>query len=112
MGLDDDLYSNVRSQILALDPLPSLNRIFSIVQQEKNQKWVMRERDHKTKAAASTVPIPAEAHNGGPINTMGRWDTKKLTVTSWWAIRWIGIREEVEAAGVEEEGVEEEDGRM
>jgi len=31
MDLDDDLYSNVQSQILDLDPLPSLDRIYSMV---------------------------------------------------------------------------------
>lgn len=31
MGLDDDAYSNVRSQILALDPLPPLDKIYSMV---------------------------------------------------------------------------------
>ena len=31
MDLDDDLYSNVGSQILGLDPLPSLDRIYSMV---------------------------------------------------------------------------------
>jgi len=45
MSLDDDLYSNLRSQILGLDPLPSLDKIFSMVQQEKNHKRVMKERD-------------------------------------------------------------------
>ena len=30
MGLNDDLYSSLRSQILALDPLPKLDRIFNM----------------------------------------------------------------------------------
>jgi len=34
MGLDDEAYSNVRSQILTLDPLPALDKIFNMVQQE------------------------------------------------------------------------------
>ena len=38
MSLDDDQYSNVRSQILALDPPPSLNKIFNMVQYEENYK--------------------------------------------------------------------------
>jgi len=29
MGLDDDVYSTIRSQILALDPLHSLDKIFN-----------------------------------------------------------------------------------
>ena len=30
MGLNDDLYSTIRSQILALDPLPPLDKIVNI----------------------------------------------------------------------------------
>jgi len=43
MGLDDDAYSNVWSQILTLDPLPSLDKIFSMVQPEENHRKVMSE---------------------------------------------------------------------
>jgi len=53
MGLDDDLYSNVRSQILALKPLPSLDKIFSMIQPEENHKLVIRERDQRNEAAAA-----------------------------------------------------------
>ena len=45
MGLDDELYSTLRGQILALDSLPSLEKIFNIVRQEENHKKVMRSRD-------------------------------------------------------------------
>ena len=45
MGLNDDLYSTLRSQILALDPLPSLDKIFNMTQQEENHKRVMMTRD-------------------------------------------------------------------
>ena len=57
MGLDDDLYSNIRSHIhiLALDPLLSLDKIFSMVQQEENHKKAMNEWDHKYDAAAFAV---------------------------------------------------------
>ena len=41
IGLDDETYADVRSQILALDPLPSLDQIFSMVQQEENHKRLM-----------------------------------------------------------------------
>ena len=32
MGLNDEMYSAIRSQILELDPFPSLNRIFNMIQ--------------------------------------------------------------------------------
>jgi len=41
MGLNNDTYSTIRSHILAMDPLPSLDRIFNITQQEENHKKVV-----------------------------------------------------------------------
>ena len=38
MGLDDDSFSTIRSQILALDFLPPLEKIFNLVQQEENHR--------------------------------------------------------------------------
>jgi len=32
MGLNDDLFGMIRSQILAFDPLPHLDKIFNMVQ--------------------------------------------------------------------------------
>jgi len=45
MGLNDDLYSTLRSQILALDLQPPLDKIFNMTQQEENHKKVMMTRD-------------------------------------------------------------------
>ena len=47
MGLDDDSFSTIWSQILAVDSLPSLDKIFDMVQQEKNHHRMMTTRDHK-----------------------------------------------------------------
>jgi len=47
MGLDDDLYSTVRSQILAIDPLPPMEKIFNMVQQQENHKITMLNREHE-----------------------------------------------------------------
>ena len=46
MGLNDDLYSTIRNQILALDLLPPLDRIFNMTQQEESHKKVMIARDN------------------------------------------------------------------
>ena len=35
MGLDDDVYGTIRSQILAFDSLPSLDKIFNMIQKKK-----------------------------------------------------------------------------
>lgn len=47
MGLDDDFYATIRSQILALEPLPSIDKVFNIVQQEENHRHLMRGRDDR-----------------------------------------------------------------
>ena len=44
MGLDE-VYSNIRSQILALEPLPSHDKIFNMVSQEESHKDIMIRRD-------------------------------------------------------------------
>ena len=41
MGESDELYSMIRSQILVLDPLTLLHKIFNITQLKENQKRVM-----------------------------------------------------------------------
>jgi len=37
-GLDDDVYGTFRSQILALDSFPSLNKIFNMIPLEEAHK--------------------------------------------------------------------------
>ena len=43
MQLSDESFSSVCSQVLACEPLPSLDTIFTIIQQEKNHKRIMVE---------------------------------------------------------------------
>ena len=47
VGLNDELYSTIRSQILALDPLPPLDKIFNLTQQEENHRTIMIARDSR-----------------------------------------------------------------
>ena len=55
MGLDDEVYGTVRSQVLAQDPLPSLDRIFNMIHQEENHKRLMLGRDNRNEAAMAFV---------------------------------------------------------
>ena len=55
MGLDDGPYSTVRSQILILYFLPSLDKIYDMVRQEENQKRVMNDQDFKSENMAPFV---------------------------------------------------------
>ncbi|MCI07384.1 hypothetical protein A2U01_0028451, partial [Trifolium medium] len=47
MGLDDAAYGNVRSNMLASDPLPSLNRIYSAAVQEERVRSITRTKERK-----------------------------------------------------------------
>ena len=53
MGLNDKSFFTIRSQILALDLLPSLDKIFNVVQQEENHKKVMGARDQRYETTAT-----------------------------------------------------------
>ena len=53
MGLNDDTYLQICSQILTLDPLPSLDRIFNMVVQEENHKSLMLRREDRSESAAA-----------------------------------------------------------
>ena len=53
MGLNDESFSSGRSQILARDPLPALDDIFNIVDQEENNQRVMTARDYSTEIAVA-----------------------------------------------------------
>jgi len=48
MRLNDDVFSTIRSQILALDPLLTLDVIFNMVTQEENHRRVMMGRDNRS----------------------------------------------------------------
>jgi len=47
MGLDDEKYGVLHGQILAMEPLPSLDKIFNIVHQEEHHKDVVYSREMK-----------------------------------------------------------------
>ncbi|KAK3017878.1 hypothetical protein RJ639_004174 [Escallonia herrerae] len=45
MGLDETIYGTVRSNLLAQDPLPNLNRVYSTLIQEERVKTIAREKE-------------------------------------------------------------------
>lgn len=61
MGLDD-AYSHTRGQILLMDPLPSVNKVFALVLQEERQREVAAQSQGSESAAfISKSPSPAFA---------------------------------------------------
>ena len=55
MGLNDDIYSNIKEQILALDPLSSLDEMFNMVHQEEHRKSIMLGRDNQVEVMDAFV---------------------------------------------------------
>ncbi|KAJ3684366.1 hypothetical protein LUZ61_013530 [Rhynchospora tenuis] len=55
MGLDDSVFKNVRSHILSMDPLPSLNKVYSLVIQEERHRSIARGKEEMTDAVGFVV---------------------------------------------------------
>ena len=53
LELNNDLYSQIRDQILVMEPLPSLEKIFNIVTQEEQHKKLMVGQDDRTETAVA-----------------------------------------------------------
>lgn len=53
MGLNEERYSHIKSQILALEPFPSLGRIFNMILQEEHHRKVMCDRDDRGEPTAA-----------------------------------------------------------
>ena len=66
MGVNDESFSAVRSQVLARDPLPSIDTIFNIIQQEENHKHMMMERDHRAEHGVAFAARVQPASNEKP----------------------------------------------
>ncbi|KNA06641.1 hypothetical protein SOVF_178960 [Spinacia oleracea] len=63
-GLDDDDYGATRGQILNMEPLPTLNKEFSLITQQESHKNIVRGHDDKSDivffAVQSTAPHTME----------------------------------------------------
>lgn len=55
MGLDGNLYGTVRLNLLATDPLPSLNRVYSTLVQEERLKNMAQAKDEHGEFMAVAV---------------------------------------------------------
>ncbi|PNX93517.1 retrovirus-related Pol polyprotein from transposon TNT 1-94 [Trifolium pratense] len=55
MGLDDTLYGTVRSNLLAQDPLPTLNKVYATLVQEERLRMVTRVTEERGEAMAFAV---------------------------------------------------------
>ena len=55
MGLNDDIFGTIRSQILSTDPLPTLGRIHSMITQEERHGTVARGREDRRENMAFAI---------------------------------------------------------
>ncbi|XP_074298411.1 uncharacterized protein LOC141629285 [Silene latifolia] len=73
LGLNDDKYNTLRTQILSMDPIPTINKAFSLATQEERHKSIVRDRDDKTEAmsfavqASSSSSTPPQAPAPAPL---------------------------------------------
>ncbi|XP_057418047.1 uncharacterized protein LOC130712224 [Lotus japonicus] len=68
MGLDDVSYGTVRSNVLAVDPLPSLNRVYATLVQEERMKTITRSKEERGEVMGHVVQAG--------LKTKGRPDPK------------------------------------
>ncbi|RAL51728.1 hypothetical protein DM860_010446 [Cuscuta australis] len=52
LGLDDEQFGPLRSNLLGTEPIPDLDRVFHLVSQEERHRTIIRSRDDKTDAMA------------------------------------------------------------
>ena len=114
MGLNDEAFSTVRSQILALDTLPRIDKVFNLVQQEEAHKGVMLNREGPTIHDGAAAFAVSHARLANETETNRRADTvvsmgmMLLGVSNYLAIHPGGAHEEVVVAEVEDGMAEEE----
>ena len=116
MGLNDEVYLSIRSQLLALEPLLSLDKIFNMISQEKAYKNIMIARDDRqgattafavkhTTRALSITERPTCKHCG----KMGDDEAKCFEVIGYPAGWGARAENTVVAADLEDEHRMEED---
>jgi len=64
MGLDDNLYGTLRSNIIAQDSLPSFNRVYALVVQEDRHKTMTKGREARNEDVAFAVCGGSSTHGG------------------------------------------------
>jgi len=73
MGLNDTIYGTVRSNLLASNPLPSLNRAYLIVIQEERVQTMARAVDERRDVIALVAHAPYRRKGRSE-----RWDTHQV----------------------------------
>ncbi|VFQ68965.1 unnamed protein product [Cuscuta campestris] len=59
LGLDDEQFGHIRSQIIATEPVPDIHRGYALIVQEERHKSILRGRDDRTDAVAFAMQHPS-----------------------------------------------------
>lgn len=67
MGLDEIIYETIRSNLLAQDPLSTLNKVYSMLVQDKRLNMMARGIDNHSEAMTFVLQgtFPYISHNEG-----------------------------------------------
>ena len=68
MGLDDS-FSQVRGQLLLMDPMPPINRVFSLIVQEEQQRKTNSPSDSNNSTGTMAFAVKTEAVKTGGSNS-------------------------------------------
>jgi len=69
MRLDEPMYGTVRSNILAQDPLPSLNKVYSILIQEERVKIITQRKEERGDVMALAIRAGRDGSNKSLVCT-------------------------------------------
>ena len=63
MGLDEDGYGTVRSNILSIEPLPNLNRVYAMIVQQERVRTMTRTKEER--GSPMSFAVQAGGRNPG-----------------------------------------------
>ena len=71
MGLDEDGYGTVRSNILSIEPLPNLNRVYAMIVQQERVRTMTRTKEERGSPMSFAVQVGGRNSGGdGKDKTM------------------------------------------
>lgn len=77
MGLDEDTYGTIRSTLLAIESLPSINKVYSMLVQDESVRTMNRSDEEKQEQ----MTLASQTNNRNKSASKGRWDSRDLSKT-------------------------------
>ncbi|VFQ91194.1 unnamed protein product [Cuscuta campestris] len=92
LGLDDEQFDHIRSQIIATEPVSDIHRAYALIVQEERHKSIVRGRDDRTDALAFAMQRPAPTLSRGDPPIIRAHIVEKTAILWIGAINCMGIR--------------------